>query len=169
MCNFNNLNEDTKTLLSLLMKKSAENIGGTNFLLTLIESIRLKHSPLCGKKKQIASNNTIIQWNKVIFQDKADLLTEILVAHKDAQNREYNLLDVSSQKKKKKIINCIKTLKPIEFVVKPQNPNDGEGFTFGVFDTIDLDNDLVKFNPVFLTLFFCSVEFTKKALKYDVV
>lgn len=60
----------------------------------------------------------------------------------------------------------VKTLTPLEFVVTPQNPNDGEGFNFKVFDTADEDN--VTINPIFLAMFFCSTEFTKKALKYQV-
>lgn len=169
MCNFNNLNEETKLVLSLFMKKASDNIGGTNYLLSLIEAIRAKALPLSSSKMQIASNNTIIQWNKVIFKDKLDLLENIFAVHRESQNREFNLLDEPNQKKKKKIINFVKALKPIEFIVTPQNPKDGGGFNFGVFDTIDFENDLVKFNPIFLAFFFCSTEFTKKALKYDVV
>ncbi|WP_428737510.1 hypothetical protein [Sulfurimonas sp.] len=167
MCNFNNLNEDTKLVLSLFMQKASENIGGTNYLLSLIEAIKAKALPLSSTKMQVASNNSIIKWNKVIFKDKLELLEIILVSHREAQNREFNLLDEPNHKKKKKIINFVKTLKPIEFVVIPQNPKDGGGFSFGVFDTIDLDNNLVKFNPIFLAFFFCSVEFTKKALKHN--
>ncbi|QOP42230.1 hypothetical protein [Sulfurimonas marina] len=167
MCNFNNLNDDTKIVVSIFMKKAAENVGGINYLLSLIEAIRNKALPLSSTKMQIASNNSLIKWNKVIFKDKLDLLDKILVLHRESQNREFNLLDEPSQKKKKKVINLIKTLKPIEFVVTPQNPKDGGGFSFGVFDTIDFDNDLVKFNPIFLAIFFCSTEFTKKAIKYE--
>lgn len=164
MCNFNNLNDETKILISLFMKKAADNVGGVNYLLSLIEAIRKKALPLSSTKKQVASNNSLIQWNKVIFKDKLDLLDKIFVLHRESQNKDFNLLDEPNQKKKKKIINLVKTLKPIEFVVTPQNPKDGSGFSFGVFDTIDFDNELVRFNPIFLAMFFCSVEFTKKAI-----
>ncbi len=169
MCNFNDLNEDTKTFLNLFMQKAASSIGGTNYLLSLIEAIRSKHSPLLSVKTQVASNHTIIKWDKVIFKDKFLVLENIMIAHKESQERDYNILNEPNQKKKKKILNFAKTLKPIEFVVTPQNPNDGNGFSFGVFDTFDLDNDTVVLNPIFLAFFFCSVEFTKKAIKYDVV
>lgn len=169
MCNFNQLNEDTKIVLSLFMQKASENIGGTNYLLSLIEAIKARALPLSSTKMQVASNNTIIKWNKVIFKDKLELLDIVFALHKEAQNREFNLLNEENGKRKKKIINLVKTLKPIEFVVTPQNPKDGGGFSFGVFDTIDLDKEIVKLNPIFLAFFFCSVEFTKKALKYDVV
>lgn len=167
MCNFNNLNDDTKTMLSLFMQKAAQNIGGVNFLLSLIEAIRSKANPLSSKKMQVASNHTLMKWNKVIFQDKLDLLNNLFAAHKEAQNNEFNLLSDANTKNKKKIINFAKTLKPIEFVVTPQNPKDGGGFSFGVFDTLDIDNEVIKLNPIFLAIFFCSVEFTKKAINYE--
>ena len=66
--------------------------------------------------------------------------------------------------KRKKILNMVKTLSPIEFAVTPQNPNDGEGFSFGVFDKVE--DGCAIINPIFTAIFFCSVEFTKKALKY---
>lgn len=61
----------------------------------------------------------------------------------------------------------VKTLAPIEFVVTPQNHKDGLGFSFKVFDIMEEEN--VTINPIFLAMFFCSAEFTKKALKYDSV
>lgn len=169
MCNFNDLNDETKTFLSLFMQKAATSIGGVNYLLSLIEAIRAKHSPLLSVKTQIASNHTIIKWNKVIFKDKLMVLENIMMNHRESQERDYNILNEPNQKKKKKILNFVKTLKPIEFVVTPQNPNDGAGFSFGVFDTFDLENEKVIFNPIFLAFFLCSTEFTKKALKHDMV
>jgi hypothetical protein len=58
----------------------------------------------------------------------------------------------------------VRTLAPIEFIVTPQNPNDGAGFNFKVFETTN--DDVVTLNPIFVAMFFCSTEFTKKALKY---
>ncbi len=58
----------------------------------------------------------------------------------------------------------VKTLAPIEFVV---TADDGDGFSFKVFDKIE--DGLVTINPIFIAMFFCSSEFTKKALKYEMV
>ncbi|SFV69651.1 hypothetical protein MNB_SM-5-1080 [hydrothermal vent metagenome] len=166
MCNFNNQSDDTKMAVHLFMKKASASIGGVNFLLALIEALHAKKpNPLMKKKCQIASNNTIITWNKVVFKDKTDIIEKILLTHKEAQEKDYNILNETNKKTKKKIINMVRTLAPLEFVVKPQNPNDGEGFSFGVFDTIS--EDVVKFNPIFIALFFCSPSFTKNALKYE--
>ncbi len=167
MCNFNKQNEDTKALVHLFMTKAAENVGGTNFLLALIEAMRSKKpSPLSFKACQISSNNTIIKWNKVVFQDKVDVIETILAVHRSAEEPDFNILSEPNQKKRKLILNVIRTLSPIEFTVTPQNQNDGAGFNFKVFDMVS--DDEVKLNPIFIAMFFCSTEFTKKALKYTI-
>lgn len=167
MCNFNKQTQNTKELIHLFMTKAAENIGGTNFLLTLIEAMKTKKpNPLMYKEKQINSNNTIIKWNKVVFKDKLDVLEEILVGHRSSEDPDFNILNNDNAKKKKAIINMVRTLAPIEFIVTPQNPNDGNGFSFKVFESIE--EDVVKINPIFVAMFFCSTEFTKKALKYKI-
>ena len=165
MCNFNNQSEDTKLVIHLFMQKAAQNVGGVNYLLSLIEALRSKKpNPLMQKNCQVASNNTIIKWNKVVFKDKTDIIEKILLTHRNSQEKDFNILNEENKKEKKNIINMIRTLTPLEFVVTPQNPNDGAGFSFGVFDTIS--DDEVKFNPIFIALFFCSTAFTKSALAY---
>jgi len=166
MCNFNNQSQETKESLHLFMSKAAQNVGGVNYLLALIEAMRTKKpNPLMQKNCQIASNNTLIKWNKVVFKDKVDLIQSILIAHREAQEKDFNILSETNTKTKKNIINMSRALAPLEFVVTPQNPNDGEGFSFRVFDS--LEDEVVKFNPIFIALFFCSNEFTKKAIKYS--
>lgn len=167
MCNFNKQNEDTKNLVSLFMKKAAENVGGVNFLLALIEAMKdKKPNPLMFKACQIASNNTIVKWNKVVFKDKVEVLESILISHKSKEEIDFNILNNESAKKRKNILNMVKTLAPIEFIVTPQNPNDGAGFSFKVFDKVE--GDFASLNPIFIAMFFCSTEYTKKAIKYDV-
>ncbi len=167
MCNFNKQNEETKMLMSLFMQKAAQNVGGVNYLLSLIEALRAKKpSALMLKECQVASNNSIIKWNKKVFKDKVDVLEEILILHKSSQNPDFNILNHENAKKRKTILNMVKTLAPIEFIVTPQNPNDGNGFSFKVFDT--LTDEKVTLNPIFIAMFFCSTDFTKKALKYKV-
>ncbi len=167
MCNFNKQSEDTKALIHLFMAKAAENVGGANFLLALIESMKKqKPNALMFKGCQIASENTIIKWNKVVFKDKVEVLEEILAAHRSSEDPDFNILSDKSDKKKKMIINMVRTLAPVEFVVTPQNHNDGGGFNFKVFETIEDDN--VVLNPIFMAMFFCSTEFIKKALKHTI-
>jgi hypothetical protein len=167
MCNFNKQNEETKALIHLFMTKSAQTIGGANFLLALIEAMKTKKpNPLMLASRQVASENTIIKWNKVIFKDKVTLLEEILLSHKSSENQDFNILATKSDKKKKAILNMVKTLAPVEFTITPQNHKDGGGFNFKVFETIE--DNYVKINPIFVAMFFCSAEFTKKALKHEI-
>ena len=46
MCNFNKQTSDTKALIHLFMTKAAQNIGGANFLLALIEAMKEKDQTL---------------------------------------------------------------------------------------------------------------------------
>lgn len=165
MCNFNKQNEDTKLLMSLFMQKAAQNIGGAHYLLALIEAMKLrKPSSLMVKECQIASNNTIIKWNKKVFKDKIEVIEEILALHRSSENPDFNILNHENSKKRKNILNMVRTLTPIEFIVTPQNPNDGSGFNFKVFDAVS--DDEVKLNPIFIAMFFCGIEYTKASLKY---
>lgn len=167
MCNFNKQSEETKMLIHLFMQKSAETIGGANFLLALIEAIKSKKpNPLTLANCQVASENTMVKWNKVIFKDKVTLLEDILYSHKSSEDPDFNILADIKDKKRKKVINMAKTLAPVEFVVTPQSHKDGGGFSFKVFETIE--DDYIKINPIFVAMFFCSHEFTKKALKYEI-
>ena len=167
MCNFNKQSEETKALIHLFMTKAALSVGGSNYLLALIEAMKTKKpNPLMFKAAQIASNNTIIKWNKVVFKDKVDVIEAILLQHKSSENPDFNILNEENIKKRKNIVNMVKALSPVEFIVTPQNQNDGSGFDFKVFETVEENN--VTFNPIFIAMFFCSVEFTKKALKYEI-
>ncbi|MDD2906283.1 MAG: hypothetical protein PHH41_09175 [Sulfurimonas sp.] len=167
MCNFNKQSEDNKALIHLFMTKAAESIGGANFLLALIEAMRAhKPHPLTYKGCKIESPNATIEWNKIIFKDKFDLLNEIILSHKSSQNPDFNILENDNNKKKKNILNMVKTLAPLEFVVTPKNEADGGGFNFKVFENSDVE--YVKINPIFVSMFFCSAEFSKKALKFEI-
>lgn len=164
MCNFNKHNEDAKALIHLFMKKASENLGGVNFLLNLIEAIKEKkpNALILGDKK-VSSKEAKIEWNKVVFKDKFDVLEEIIRSHRSSEGYNFNILDVDNSKQSKKILNMIKTLAPLEFIV---TADDGDGFTFKVFDKVE--DGYASINPIFVAIFFCSSEFTKKALKYEI-
>jgi len=167
MCNFNKQNEDEKALLHLLMTKSANSIGGTNFLLGLIEAMKEKKpNALMFKDCKIESAEASIRWNKIVFKDKLDILEELIRTHKSVDGVKFNILENESTKKRKKILNMVKTLAPIEFIVTPKNPENGGGFTFKVFESVEDDKAII--NPLFAAMFFCSIEYAKKILKYTI-
>ncbi|MGE4509503.1 MAG: hypothetical protein AB7D43_00210 [Sulfurimonadaceae bacterium] len=168
MCNFNLQNDAAKALLSSIIKQAAQTLGGANFLLGLIETIRQnKPTPLTSSKCTLTSEHAILSWNKIIFKDKFLALEEALSLHKSADNYDFNLLDLTSEKKKKRVIGMIKTLAPVEFTIKPKNTAHGDELKLHIFETIDFEANRATINPLFVTLFFCSVEFSKKALKHE--
>ena len=161
MCDFNNLDDAAKTAYHNQLAKCAEAFGGINFFLQLLEAIRKeKTHPLTAKHSEFRFSRGIVKWEKVIFKDKFTLLTKIRIT----ESEDGNLLPDQDDKSYKKVMNLLRTLQPIEFVVMPKNQKDGEGFSFHAFDIVD--KDVTKINPVFDALFFCSVDTIKKVLSY---
>jgi len=161
MCNFHTLNDEEKKIHHQKLLTCAENFGGKNFFLHLLEAIReTKPHPLTAGNTTFEFELGSITWNKVIFDDKLQLL---LKARKNESEQD-NLLPGKDEKNFKKILNVVRTLKPIVFHVKPANKEDGPGFFFQAFDVID--ENKTKLNPVFDALFFCSVTAVKTALNY---
>ncbi len=165
MCNFNELTQEQKQNLHTLISQAAKNVGGLNFLLLLMEAIKEKKQHALTKGTKIISDHTTIEWNKVIFKDKSELLHTVISELREAGEESLNLAEIKSPKKKKHIINMLKTLAPVEFTVKPKNSEDTESFTFKIFETTTEQN--VHFSPLFISFFICSTELSKKAMKYE--
>jgi len=162
MCNFHLLSEQEKQSHHKRLLECANNFGGKNFFLHLLESIReSKPHPLTASNMSFDIELGSITWNKVIFNDKLQVL---LKARKN-ESAQDNFLPQKDEKNYKKIFNVVRALKPIVFHVKPASPGDGTGFFFQTFNIID-DNK-TKLNPLFDAIFFCSVETIKKLLNYE--
>ena len=162
MCDFNSLTDDEKLLYHEKLIACAENFGGKNFFLQLLEAIReTKPHPLIAANSEFKIGLGSIKWNKVIFNDKLQLLLKTRV-NESAQN---NFLPDTNAKNYKKVLNLVRTMKPIVFHVKPEDSDNGTGFFFQAFDIID--GHTTKLNPVFDALFFCSVGTVKKILNYE--
>lgn len=166
MCNFNKQNEETKERLHLLMQEYAQKAGSVNSLLALIEAIREKKpNALIDSSCKVESKGLRLSWNKIIFKDKFDVLEEVVRLRDASDGIGRNILDIKSEKKMKKTLNMLKTLAPIEFKVVAKEGQKAEGFELKIFET--LQEGTATINPLFAALFFCSAEFTKKALKYE--
>jgi hypothetical protein len=161
MCDFNQLSEDEKAIYHEKLLACANNFGGKNFFLHLLEAIReTKPHPLTAGNMSFDIELGSVTWNKVIFNDKLQLL---LKARKN-ESKQDNLLLNKDEKNYKKILNVVRTLKPIVFHVTPANPEEGKGFFFQTFDMID--ETTTKLNPLFDAIFFCSIDTVKKFLNY---
>lgn len=162
MCDFNSLTDDEKQSYHEKLLECADNFGGKNFFLQLLEAIReTKPHPLTAANSEFKIGLGSIKWNKVIFNDKLQLLQKARMN----ESEQNNFLPDSDAKNYKKVLNVVRTLKPIVFHVKPALKEDGPGFFFQPFDVID--DSTTKLNPLFDALFFCSVEKVKKILNYE--
>ena len=161
MCDFNILSDEEKKLHHEKLLQCANNFGGKNFFLHLLEAIReTKPHPLVAGNAEFAIELGTIKWNKAIFNDKLQLL----IKARTLESKQDNFLPKPDEKNYKKILNVVRTLKPIVFRVAPADKYDGAGFFFQAFDVIDKNK--TKLNPVFDALFFCSIETVKKVLNY---
>jgi len=162
MCDFNTLSNEEKLQYHELLLTAAQKFGGKNFFLHLLEAIReTKPHPLVAANREFTMELGQIKWNKVIFNDKLQLLLKARV-HESEQD---NLLPSEDAKQYKKVLNLVRTLKPIVFHVKPANKEDGPGFFFQPFEVID--EKTTKLNPLFDALFFCAISTVKKILNYE--
>ena len=161
MCDFNNLTDEEKLHYHTLLTTAANNYGGINFFLQLLEAVR-EPSPhaLTSRHQDFLFDLGDIRWGKTIFNDKILLIEKL----RKEKNEDDNLLKNKEGKEYKKTINLIKTLSPITFSVRPARRDDGEGFDFKAFDKVD--EETTKLNPIFEALFFCSINTIKKILNY---
>ena len=162
MCNFNDLSDEEKKIHHERLLDCANKFGGKNFFLQLLEAIReSKPHPLIAANSQFDFDLGSISWNKVIFNDKLQLLLKARIN----EGEQDNLLPEKEAKNYKKILNLVRALKPIVFHVHPANKEDGPGFYFQTFDVVN--EEKTKLDPLFDALFFCSVESVKRALNYE--
>jgi len=161
MCDFNQLSDDEKLKYHNLLNDCANNFGGVNFFLQLIEEIRkAKSHPLSSRHQDFLSEFGTIRWGKTIFNDKIQLIEKIRKVKKDNDN----FLPKEDDKNYKRIFNLIRTLNPVVFSVRPSLRDNGEGFDFPAFDK--KEDNIININPIFEVLFFCNIETVKKILTY---
>jgi len=161
--NFIDLSREEKTALHKEILSHAEAIGGKNALLQLIEDVKRvqEDSPLVRKDKHFSFSKGFVTWNKVIFKDTFDLLLTAIIT----QEREGDVLKGLKERDQKRVINMLKTLKPIVLTIKPKNQKEGEGFKLAIIDTAD--SEKTKISLMFKILFFHNIEFAKKALAFQ--
>ena len=161
MCDFNTLSNEDKLHYHQLLLNAANNYGGINFFLQLVETLREQQPhPLISRHRDFLFEYGDIRWGKTIFNDKIDLIKATRIERAKAES----FLPQPDEKKYKKILNLIRTLDPITFSVRPKFREDGEGFDFKAFD--QMEEGRVRLNPLFEALFFCSVDTVKKILNY---
>ena len=160
MCNSNNLSQDEKDTLKLQLQDIVGKMGGLNFFLSFIEKMRLiKPQPLSARNSKASVERFEISWDKVIFLDKVTLLENLIKTNRDENG--YMIKFNSEDKKSKNIVNLIRTLSVVNFEFKVSNSIPA--IKFKIFNKID--DSSAELNPLFVTLFFCYVNFVKNVLK----
>ena len=161
MCDFNNLTDEEKLHFHTLLMTAANNYGGINFFLQLVEALRdASPHPLTSRHQDFLFDLGDLRWGKTIFNDKVQLIKETRLN----RSKEESFLPAIEEKKHKKILNLIRTLDPITFSVRPNLRDEGEGFDFKAFETDEKKN--VTLTPLFEALFFCSLDTVKKILNH---
>ena len=118
-----------------------------------------KPSPLISKECLFITEIATIKWNKSIYKENLNLL----IKARAKEREQDNIIPEENKKNHKKILNMLKTLKPIVFHVIP-NDSTKKRFFFQPFDKID--DKKSKISMPFDMLFFCSIDAVKKALSY---
>jgi hypothetical protein len=162
MCDYQSLTDTQKQYYHTLLLEAADKFGGKNFFLHLLEAIReTKPHPLIAANRTFTMELGEIKWNKTVFKDKLQLLQKV----RTEESKRGNLLPDEADKSYKKVLNLVRTLKPIVFHVKPQHKEQGPGFFFQPFEVID--EKTTRLNPLFDALFFCAIGTVKKLLNYE--
>ncbi len=159
--NFIDLSNEAKEALHQELLTCATKLGGKNFLLQLVEDVkRTEQSPLVNKDKHFSFSKGFVSWNKVIYPETFDLLLTAIIT----EEREGDMLTGMKEKDQKRLVNMLKTLKPVELTIKPKNIKDGEGFSLLILDTSDASK--TKISLLFKVLFFHNIAFAKQALSF---
>lgn len=149
----------TEKTLETLLNECSVSVGGKNFFLNLAETIRTtREGIIVGEKKQINYTGGTMTWNKTLHADNWRLLIESA----KVRTKDGNILLPIEDKRHKSILNMIRTLKPLTFTVKPNNSEDGEGFSFTALDVID--EQTTQVSPLFKALFVMPIEVLKKSM-----
>ena len=148
MKNINILDQYPLDILHKYFNECSISVGGKNRFLQLLETIREEQRhPLLNKTGKFYFPRGFIIWSKPIFREKLDILNQ---ARLKCENG--NIYPKAGIKGAKKLMNLIRTLKPITFEIHPHDELDGSGFSFQAFDKVD--EGITIMNPIFEAIFF---------------
>ena len=157
MTNYDSLDNDKKQDLKNQLTKYASSIGGKNHFLSLVEAIRISRPhPLMAKEACFRFNKGNIQWEKVIFKEKVNLLITLTCDN----DRKNNLMPKDGDRNYKTVMNLLRTIGPMKFEIRPKNSKDGDGFTLSPIEIID--KNTCEINFMFEVLFFLPIQLIKK-------
>ncbi|MEA2028479.1 MAG: hypothetical protein U9N49_05840 [Campylobacterota bacterium] len=153
---FKNLNQEQKEALSQEVLDIAMSMGGKNPFLQMIEDIKESNEhPLTSKKQFFHSSEGKIEWNKFIYKATFEALLVLI----RKEEKEGDILKDFSDKERKKALNTLKTLSPIEITI---TPTEGKPFKCKIIERISTSS--TQTSLLFKVLFFYNIDFVKKIL-----
>lgn len=159
--NFNQLDEEQKKQLHSKAIELAENLGGVNFFLQMIEDIKAeKPHALLNKSCVFHFSKGKLNWNKQIFKESTDLLFTAM----RKEEKDGDMLNGLLPKEYKDTMNMMRTIKPLMITVTPKKVEEPRSFSFPVLDTSV--EKKTKVDLFYKMVFFYHVDFAKDALSY---
>ena len=160
--NFNQLDEEEKKQLHTKAIDLAENLGGVNFFLQMIEDIKMeKPHALLNKSCVFHFSKGKLNWNKQIFKESTNLLFSAM----RKEEKDGDMLNGLSPKEYKETMNMMRTLKPVSIKVTPKKEEELLGFTFSILDT-SIEKK-TKVSMIYKIIFFYHIDFAKDILTYN--
>ncbi|MGE4294866.1 MAG: hypothetical protein AB7E49_04105 [Campylobacterales bacterium] len=153
MTDFHKLTPADQARFSQVLNDAATAIGGKSFFLSLVETVRgAKPAVIINPKCTFEFPHGRVKWNKVIFQDKIELLAK--------RAKEESLLPPESDKKYKTVFNMVRTLGPVRFEVTGKIRGEYPGFGFDVL------SESGRIDPLFEAIFLSPVAFSREAFRF---
>ncbi|QKF82944.1 hypothetical protein [Halarcobacter ebronensis] len=157
---FNKLDTKTKESLHEEFSNYAQQMGGANFFLNIVEEIRaLKPNGLLNTSAAFHTKKARISLSKAIYKDTLTTLFEAI----RKEERDGDMLDGANPKEYKATMNIIRALKPVTVTFESKE-SEGGSFTFNILDTSVEKKTKVTF--AFKTIFFYHLDEIKKVLFY---
>lgn len=159
--NFNQLDEKQKQELYIKTMQLANNLGGVDILIEMIEDIK-KEKPhaLLNKSCVFHFSKGKLNWNKQLFKESLNLLFDAM----RKEERDFDMLNGLSAKDYKETMNMMRTLKPLIITVTPKKVDEPKVFSFSILNTSVQKKTKVEL--FYKMIFFYHIDFVKDVLNY---
>ena len=158
--NFNDLSNEQQEQLHNQLMENANNLGGINQFLQMIEDIRAsKPKALLNKTAIFHFKGGKITWGKTIFKDTLATLYSAMAK----EERDGDIISGLPPKEYKTTMNMMRALKPVSVEVIAKDESY-KGFTFLMLDSSE--EKKTKVDLIFKIIFFFNIDFAKQVLNY---
>ncbi|MEA1914340.1 MAG: hypothetical protein U9N30_03395 [Campylobacterota bacterium] len=159
---FKDLSNEEKLALHEELVANAKSIGGTNFFLQMIETIKEeKPHALLNVTASYHYPTGIISWQKSIYKDTLSTLFNAM----RKEEADGDMINGLKPKEYKATMNMMRALQPVKITIKSKKDDSLEGFSLCILDSTQ--NKKTKVSLMFKILFFYNISFAKEVLNYE--